>query len=414
LPNLPFLTSDISPVAGTVKGLYEDFVVEEIPLYEPCGSGDHVYFTIEKKGLTTHHAIRDIARVLGVRPRDIGSAGNKDSRGVTRQTLSVEHVDPSRLERLSLPRLSILSISRHRNKLRTGHLKGNRFAIKLRDVDENRFDDVNQVMQRLIARGAPNYYGPQRFGHRGDTWQIGSAVLKGDFEEASAIVAGRPGPEDSGRVREARALFDAGSFREAMHAWPSGFGECCALSGAMIRFGGDARRAVLSLDKKTLGFYVSAFQSHLFNQVLAARISEINRVRTGDIGWKHENGAAFLVEDGAVEQPRVERFEISATGPLFGKKMKSPCGETAVLENGVLAASGFKPGDLPTKGPLRCTGGRRPLRFQPLKNRIERGEDEAGTYFELRFDLPAGCYATAVLREICKTGLVLASGPRTD
>jgi tRNA pseudouridine13 synthase len=170
LPNLPFLTSDISPVAGTVKGLYEDFVVEEIPLYEPCGSGDHVYFTIEKKGLTTHHAIRDIARVLGVRPRDIGSAGNKDSRGVTRQTLSVEHVDPSRLERLSLPRLSILSISRHRNKLRTGHLKGNRFAIKLRDVDENRFDDVNQVMQRLIARGAFNYYGPQRFGHRGDTW----------------------------------------------------------------------------------------------------------------------------------------------------------------------------------------------------------------------------------------------------
>ncbi len=399
--DLPFLTSDIPPVPGTIKADYEDFVVHELPLYEPCGSGDHVYFTIEKRGLTTHQAIRDIAKALHVRPRDIGSAGNKDSRGVTRQTLSLEHADPHQVDAIRIPRLSVIAVSRHRNKLRTGHLRGNRFVIKLRNVDRSRTGDIEKVMSTMAEVGVPNYFGPQRFGNRGDTWEIGRALLMGDFDAAAAIAAGRPDASDAGRVLEARTLFDAGRYQEAMNAWPSGYGECRAISGGMHRFV-DARRAMLDLDKKTLGLYVSAFQSRLFNQILAHRISEIDAVRRGDVAWKHENGAAFLVEDATAELPRAKRFEISATGPLFGKKMKAPAFEVAEEERRVLDSSGVTPDEFPTKGPLRCIGGRRPFRFQPLDTAIREGEDERGAFLELRFDLPAGCYATAVLREICK------------
>jgi tRNA pseudouridine13 synthase len=400
--DLPFITSDIPPIQGVIKADYEDFIVHELPLYEPCGEGDHTYFIIEKRGLTTHQAIRDIARAIGVRPRDIGAAGNKDARGVTRQTLSVEHVPPDRLESLDLPRLEVVSVSRHRNKLRLGHLRGNRFAIKLREVDLPRLEDVRRIIATLWKIGTPNYFGPQRFGNRGDTWQIGLALLRGDFELAAAVGAGRPASGDTGRVLEARTLFDEGRYRESARAWPSGYEECRSLAAAMSRFKGDCERAMLSLDKRTLGFYVSALQSRLFNEVLARRIAEIDCVRTGDVAWKHDNGAAFLVEDGERELPRAKRFEISATGPLFGKRMKLSGGEVADLETSVLEAAGLRADELPSSGPLKCPGGRRPFRFQLQEADVKHGEDGRGAFIEIGFVLPAGCYATAVFREIQK------------
>ena len=47
-PVWPYLTADIPSVPAGIKRRDEDFVVEEVPLYDPCGSGDHVYAQIEK------------------------------------------------------------------------------------------------------------------------------------------------------------------------------------------------------------------------------------------------------------------------------------------------------------------------------------------------------------------------------
>lgn len=410
--SLPYAIDDVEPIPGTIKGDYEDFRVEEIPLYAPCGEGDHVYLLIEKRGLTTHQAVRDVGRALGVKPQNIGAAGNKDARAVTRQTLSVEHVPLERIEALFLPRLTVLGVSRHRNKLKTGHLWGNRFTIRMRETDPGRVDDVRRVLDRLHRTGVPNYFGPQRFGNRGDTWKIGQALLRGDLAEAACLIAGRPSPEDTGAVAEARALFDAGDYRGSADTWPSGFQECVSVARGMMRYRGDAERAVKSLSKKTLGLYVSAVQSELFNRVLAERIREMDRLMDGDVAWKHENGAAFLVENAAVEQPRADRFEISPTGPMFGKRMKSPEHRAAALENEVLATAGMTLRDFPAGGPFRCTGGRRPLRFRPEQPAAVSGADERGDFIEVSFSLSAGCYATSVLREIGKDRLVSATGHR--
>src|SRR5262245_61431504 len=122
----PYLTQDVPGLAAAIKRRYEDFQVDEIPAYEASGSGDHVYFRIEKAGLSTMRAVHDISRALGVPSREIGLAGLKDARAVTRQTFSLEHADPDRVAALSIPRIKILSVSRHSNKLRIGHLHGNR------------------------------------------------------------------------------------------------------------------------------------------------------------------------------------------------------------------------------------------------------------------------------------------------
>jgi len=396
----PRATSDAPRFRAVFKAHLDDFEVDEMPAYEPCGEGDHTYLRIEKRGLSTARAVREIARALGVRPRDVGVAGLKDAGGVTRQTLSLEHADPERVAALSLPRVRVVEVSRHRNKIRTGHLRGNRFRLKLREVGSEHFEAAAEALERLASGGAPNYFGPQRFGLRGDTWVVGRALLKGDFAQAVAIIAGLPGSEDSGRVLEAREAFDDGRYGDAAAAWPRGFAEPAAVCRAMAR-GASERDAVMGLDRRSLGLYVSAFQSYLFNEVLASRIRSFGRILDGDIAFKHENGAVFLVEDAAAEQGRADRFEISPTGPLFGRRARTPTGEPGEIEAKLLEREGLDPSDFPKSGPLRCPGGRRPLRFRPGDSSIGRGEDEHGPCMELSFTLPPGAYATVLLREIC-------------
>jgi tRNA pseudouridine13 synthase len=403
----PCATADEPPIPGVFKARHEDFRVDEVPAYRPTGEGDHVYFRVEKTGITTLRALRSIAAALGAKKRDIGVAGMKDARGVCRQTMSLEHADPDRIAALDLPRVRVLEVGRHRNKLRTGHLKGNRFAIRLRETEPDKVDVVNRVLSTLSATGAPNYYGPQRFGARGDTWEIGRALLRGEFELAARLICGDPRPGDVGSVREARELYEAGRLEHAADAWPPGYGDSARLCRELARREGQHRRCVMAGDRRLLGLYVSALQSYLFNQVVAERIGSLGAVAVGDLAWKHENGAVFLVEDAAVEQPRAKRFEISPTGPMFGQRMSAPGGSVARLEQAILEAEGLADLELPRSGPLRCRGGRRPLRVRPDGAVAEAGHDDHGPFIEVRFFLPAGSYATVVLREVCKDRLVV-------
>ncbi|MFQ5412528.1 MAG: tRNA pseudouridine(13) synthase TruD, partial [Phycisphaerae bacterium] len=201
---LPCLTGTIPPVHAAIKRRYEDFHVEEIPAYDPCGEGDHCLFTIEKRGLATMRAVQDIARGLGVPAKAIGLAGLKDARAVAVQQLSVEHIDPKRIEALNIPRIRVLSVGRHRNKLKIGHLKGNRFRIRMREVESGRMEDIRRICAVLLERGVPNYFGPQRFGSRGDTGQLGKGVLNNDAVTVVDGMLGQAGAYDTGDVLKAR------------------------------------------------------------------------------------------------------------------------------------------------------------------------------------------------------------------
>lgn len=399
--NWPFLTTTPG-IAGRYKTTHEDFVVDERPAYEPSGEGEHVLFLVRKRGLSTHEAVARIARALGAASAQIGVAGLKDAQGVTSQWMSAQGVTVGRVRELDVRGVEVLEAALHRNKLRVGHLRGNRFAIKLRETPSGAEALVRETLERLARRGVPNYFGEQRFGLRGDTWRIGRALLLGDHREALAWLAGRPGPHDSGRVRRARELFDAGDFERAAESWPGGFRVCIRACRAMAKSGGDARRALRVVDRSLLRFYTSAYQSWLFNAVLAERIGELDRVQLGDLAWLHRNGAVFVVKDLAVDQPRAEALEISASGPLFGSRMTSPLGAPLELERAVLSREGHALEAFTRPGPLQWQGGRRPLRFPLEDASVISGEDERGPFVELRFAAPPGCYATCVLRELFK------------
>src|SRR3954447_9490912 len=107
---VPLLTADLPGTSGIVRFSEEDFFVEELPLYPESGAGEHLYLTVEKRGRTTPEVAKEIARALGARDRDVGTAGLKDKRAVTVQRISVAtRVPPEEAMQLSGPGFRVLA-----------------------------------------------------------------------------------------------------------------------------------------------------------------------------------------------------------------------------------------------------------------------------------------------------------------
>jgi tRNA pseudouridine13 synthase len=401
---LPFLTLDTPGVGGAIKSQPEDFVVEEIPLYEAAGEGTHLYLTIEKRGVTTSEAIARLARAVGRPVRDFGFAGMKDAAAITRQRVSVEHVAPEQLSDMDVSGVRILSVERHRNKLKLGHLSGNRFEIRLRDVETpEALDRSRHILNTLTRRGLPNFYGPQRFGSRGDNWMIGRHAVQGRYADALGVLLGSPLPTEFGDIRRARELYDAGRYAESADAWPRNAAEQRRVCRAVAK-AGSPNKSWRAVDRNLRRLFVSAYQSHLFNRVLTDRMlhGAIDRIETGDLAYKHDNGACFTVEDAAIEQPRCDAFDISPTGPIFGKRTTAPLGAPGEREAAVLQSESLDRAIFSKHEGKFAQGGRRPLRVPVGEASVESGADESGSYLLFTFTLPPGAYATTLLREVTK------------
>ena len=342
---------------------------------------------------------------------NIGFAGLKDASAVTRQTLSIEHVPPERIEQLDLPNIKIIWTDRHRNKLKIGHLAGNRFSLKIRQItdDDHTLQLARQIMDILTTRGAPNYFGYQRFGLRGDSWLLGRAIIQRDHKELIDRFCGRPGPADHDAVLRARQFYDQGRYELAMEIWPHSFRDAKRICSIMLKSAGSHEKAVRAIDPRLKRLFVSAYQSYLFNCILAERMASshgIDQIVQGDFAYKHDNGAGFLVTDADAEQARAQRFEISPTGPIYGYRMQFADGQPGQLEHQVLQAQGLTIDSFKGSRPAKAKGTRRPMRFEPTDCNIDLASDKHGRHLILEFTLPSGCYATAVLSELLKENLL--------
>jgi tRNA pseudouridine13 synthase len=403
---LPPLTIDFPGVGGTLKQRAEDFFVQELPLYEPSSEGEHVYCEIEKVGLTTFDAINRIAAALGVSSRDIGYAGLKDARAVTRQVLSVWGTTEDAVMALRLPGISVRWAARHGNKLRLGHLAGNRFAVKIRDVNPTDVVKLKQPLDDIRRRGMPNYFGEQRFGRRGDNDRLGAALVRDDNVGVLTLLLGKPDPSvDDPATVQAREAFDRRDNEAAMRLWPRRSGMERRVLARLMKTGKPSA-AVRAIDEKLRRLWVSALQSRLFNDVVARRVTggTIDKLLDGDLAWKHDSGGVFRVEEGhaAVEQPRCDAFEISPSGPLIGYRMTLPAGEPLRMEQDVFAAAGLEGADFRGHAIGKVKGARRPVRVRPEDVDLSGGVDDHGGYIAVAFTLPPGSFATVLLEELMK------------
>lgn len=164
---------------GVLKSIPEDFVVDELPLALPTGQGEHVWLHIEKRNANTAWVAARLAEFAGVREMDVGYAGLKDRRAVTTQwfSLYLPKGETPDFRQLDNEEFRILRQQRHERKLRRGDLAGNRFVLRLRNVDGPR-DAIEQNLQAIARNGFPNYFGDQRFGHDAGNIHSGIAMLR--------------------------------------------------------------------------------------------------------------------------------------------------------------------------------------------------------------------------------------------
>lgn len=280
---VPLLTPELPGCGGRIKVRPEDFVVDEIPAYEPIGQGEHLYLRVEKAGVGAEHFAQTIARRLGKHVGAVGLAGIKDRHAITRQWVSVPVDCEPKLGKLDGDGIRVLDVKRHGNKLKPGHLKGNRFSILVRDADRTMADSVAKIVKVIVAHGLPNYYGPQRFGRGGETADLGFECL-------------------SGRSRKRLRPF-------------------------------------------LFKFAISAAQSVLFNRVLAERHRDglLRTVLPGDVMMKRDTGGLFTADDVPAEQARFDAGETVPAGPMFGSRTFAAKGIVAEREDRVLRESGLSP-----------------------------------------------------------------------
>lgn len=350
---VPYLTADLPGVGGVIRQSPEDFVVEEIPLYELEGEGEHLYLWIEKRSVASGELIDRLASHFGVNRRDIGYAGRKDKHAVTRQWVSL----PIRDSKLQTPEefvgvrieldeeayIEVLDARLHRNKLKTGHLEGNRFELVIRDT-EGAAERVPPILEKLADLGVPYIFGPQRFGNNRSTFWMGYHWI---------TTGEKPGP-----IRKNKRL----------------------------------RRLA-----------VNAVQSAIFNRTVSKRLTSntFDRAILGDVLELFEGGLFRVKPDEIDEgQALVSSRKATPTGPLWGERVLRAEDRADELEVSCLDEFDLDPSSFDIVS-REASGLRRAFTVRPGELEFDTGV-AATDAVRIGFSLPSGAYATVVLREIMK------------
>lgn len=340
----PLQTADLAGIGGRIRMCPEDFVVHEIPAYDPDGrTGAHLLLTLSKRGIGSEDAVSEVSRQLDIPRPEIGLAGLKDNIAVTQQWISVPFSAGPRLADFSHPAITLGPAHPHGNKLRRGHLHGNRFILVVRDLavpGEEAAHRVAAKRARLAELGGlDNLYGQQRLG------------------------------EDGGNLRRGLAALGAGRRRGRAD------------------------------------FLLSAGQSALFNAYLLERRARdlLRTVLRGDILKKGVTGGIFECRDPEVDQARLDAGELGITGPMYGSKMRAPGSGTPSgdLEQEILARAGISQSSLSALG-NKLEGTRRPLQLPlpDLEAEPVGPTSDLPPGLRLGFCLPSGSYATVLLQEL--------------
>jgi tRNA pseudouridine13 synthase len=349
---------------ATLRATPDDFAVEEELPWQPEGHGEHLWVQLRKRGLNTDRAAQCLARAAGVPRRAVSYAGLKDRHAVTVQWFSL-HL-PGRPDPVfdSLPpALTVLTARRHTRKLKTGALTGNRFAIVLRDVAGDR-DALVSRLDTVRRQGVPNYFGEQRFGHDAGASRDGGGTTSGTKEVArrQEQPPRATSGTKAGNIEHARRMF----------------------AGEPVR------------DRHLRGLYLSAARSRIFNAILAARVraGTWNTLLPGEACVLAGSHSFFVIDaPDATLMERLARHDIHPSGALWGAGELPTRHALRTLEEAIAAqhadlAQGLAAADLRHE--------RRALRLVPQKVTVEWD----GSVLSLAFSLPAGSYATTVLREL--------------
>lgn len=353
-----FYSLNHSSIDFVFKQSPRDFVVNEIPLYEFSGQGEHLVLHVRKKNLTTWEMIDIFCVFLGIKSKEIGYAGLKDKSAMTTQYISINKRYEKQLETFSHPNVKILSTSYHNNKIKTGHLKGNKFFIRLKKVNSINAQKIDLALQHIKRQGMPNFFGYQRFGRDGDNYIQGEKVALGIIKERN--------------VKMKKLLIN--SYQS--HLFNLWLSRRLEISKLIDNFSPKELEEILNLSPHTLQQLKQ--QKHPFKLI------------TGDVLEHYPHGRLFDFNGDIEDVKRFHDHEVSPTGLLCGKKAWLAKDEAGVIEKNF-------------NQNILANGARRYAWIFPQE--VEGIYKENDAWFELHFTLPKGSYATVLLEEIAKRKL---------
>lgn len=332
-----------------------DFVVEEIPLYEFSGEGEHLVMFVRKKNLSTNEMIGQIARYLGIKNRDIGYAGLKDKYAMTKQYISLHKKHEEAMENFNFEGIKIISKTYHNNKIRIGHLKGNRFYIKVKKVNPTSAQKIDEALKNISDAGMPNFFGYQRFGNDGNNHIDGEKIAKGQKRERNP------------RIK--KLLINA----YQSHLFNLWLSRRLEINTLVDNFKLEELETILNMPNDEVKKLKS--QKHSFKMI------------SGDIMEHYPHGRLFDFEGDEEDLKRFTERNISVTGLLCGKKVKTSSGIAGTIEK-----------DFDDE--INADGARRYAWVYPTD--IEGRFNQVEAQYEFNFTLPKGSYATVLLEEIAK------------
>ena len=337
-----------------------DFIVDEIPLYEFTGEGEHLIVHVRKKDMTTWEMITAIAKYCKIKQRDIGYAGLKDKHAMTMQYISLlAKGNEEKLKTFNHDKIKILSTTRHNNKIRTGHLKGNHFKVRLKKVLGVQKDKLDSVLKWVKKNGVPNYFGNQRFGNYGDNWKEGKAILEGTLKM---------------RDRKTRTFLLNAYQSYLFNNWLS---KRIELSMLLEAFSETDSERVFDLPEGSLSGTKS--QPHFF------------KILEGDLMMHYPFGRVFELESMEEEAKRFSEFDIAPSGLLAGTRVSRSTKVSEFIEKNY-------------DEEISENGARRYAWIKVTD--IKKTYVEERAHYELEFSLPKGSYATNVL-DVLRGGSVV-------
>ena len=336
----------------------DDFVVTEIPLYEFSNEGEHLILTIRKKDLSTWDMVGILSDYIGCKSRDIGYAGLKDKNAMTIQHISIPKKYSQKIESFEHPNIKILDTTYHNNKIRVGHLKGNKFFIRLKRVFPMDALKLEEALSKIATNGMPNYFGFQRFGIDANNYLKGKDIIAGIKKE---------------RNRKLKQMYINSYQSYLFNQWLSKRIEISRLIEAF-----DPKEIYQQLDIDLKDLKEIKKQPHFFKILL------------GDVMSHYPFGRIFYAEDLQSESQKFNDKDRVPTGLLCGKKVKLAINDAQKIEQEYYETTNEN-------------GSRRFAWVFPTDIQSQFKEDK--NHFELNFTLPKGSYATELISELihCST-----------
>jgi tRNA pseudouridine13 synthase len=377
----------------------EDFRVEEVPLVEAGENGRYTFYRLTKRGIGTIEAVDAIRRRWNLPGKSVSYAGLKDRHAHTIQFLTIAG-GPSKP--LKAREFELEALGRLTRPYGPQNIRGNRFVLILRDMNEHELSRAALELEALAREGLPNYFDDQRFGSVGFSGQfIGHAWLLGDYERALKLALAEPNPFDRSAVKAQKAIL-----RELWGGWALAKARLERSSTRsivtyLVDHPTDYRGAFARMRPELRRLYFSAFQSHLWNLILARLIE-----RTA----QPDQRVPIELKTGVLPFPRGLASEQIDT--LTRTAIPLPCARTELTGGflGETIADTLTPFQL-TWSELRIRhlkdvffskGSRASLVFPENLQYAKRNDElyPGRRAAQLSFELPRGAYATILVKRI--------------